>query len=230
MVQTYYISAKHVQGHILFRALPHPEHRTRLYRRQTLIRTIAQRQDEHCAYNRLHHILHLFIWMSTDPHNILATTNHPFAPWAISSSRLRDPLRSERPHHRTCDSHFAPWVNPISHLQDHSHFAEIQTISLCDLSMYSRPNNNTCDNLVATPQHWFSHFCSWHIVTSKFVNSPWFCRRDDISRNHTRLRKSKWKQLFPANQELLSRTTESTFEENRRMMTFISFAPSAIIT
>ena len=44
MMQTYYISAKHVQGHILFRALPHPEHRTRLYRRQTLIRTIAQRQ------------------------------------------------------------------------------------------------------------------------------------------------------------------------------------------
>ena len=237
MVQTYYISAKHVQGHILFRALPHPEHRTRLYRRLTLIRTIAQRQDEHYAYNRPHHILHWFIRMSTDPHNILATTNRPFAPWAISSSRLRwtlcavnnfviavaiatlrkeqthfrtcetlcavsnfifavaiatlrseqfryrgcdshfaqgansfsqlrDPLRSEQPHHRTCDSHFAPWGNPISHLQDHSHLAENQTISLCDLRMNSRPNNNTCDNLVATPQQWFSHFCSWHIVTS----------------------------------------------------------------
>ena len=119
MVQTYYISAKHVQGHILFRALPHPEHRTRLYRRQTLIRTIAQCQDEHCSYNRPHHILHWFIRMSTDPHNILATTNHPFAPWAISSSRLRwtlcavnnfviavaiATLRKEQTHFRTCET------------------------------------------------------------------------------------------------------------------------------
>ena len=75
-----------------------------------------------------------------------------FAQGTISFSQLRDPLRSEQPHHRTCDSHFAPWGNPISHLQDHSHLAENQTISLCDLRMNSRPNNNTCDNLVATPQ------------------------------------------------------------------------------